>query len=178
MSSVLDSRNLPASDFSEEPTAGQASSKLNIAVVFTSIEATLSALKQAGTLAIQLNASITLIVPHVVPYPLPLNRPAIQAEFTERRFRVLAGHSGVDTIVKIYLCRDRDNALTTMLSSYGVIVIGHPKSWWPGWERRLAKKLRRAGHDVVLVRDSDDCNHAPALSGAAHLYPRFVPGLR
>ncbi len=64
--------------------------KLNIAVVFTSVEPTLAALKEAGNLAASLGARITLLVPQVVPHPLPLESPPVLVEFNENRFRVIA----------------------------------------------------------------------------------------
>ena len=44
----------------------------------------------------------------MVPYPLPLTSPPVLLDFSERQFRVLASQSPVETIVRIYLCRDRD----------------------------------------------------------------------
>src|ERR1700761_8634201 len=51
--------------------------RLNVVVIFTSVQSTVAALKKAGTLANQLNGRITLVVPQVVPYPLPLNNPPV-----------------------------------------------------------------------------------------------------
>jgi hypothetical protein len=124
--------------------------RLNIAVVFTSIEATLAALREAGTLAISLGARITLLVPQVVPYPLPLESPPVLVVFNERRFRVIASESPVSTNVQIYLCRDPFETLASVLSPCSLVVLGGPKRWWPTRERRLASKLRRAGHEVVF----------------------------
>src|SRR5579864_650755 len=108
MSLVLEKRLLPATGLPNEPAAGEANSKLNIAVIFTSIDSTLLALRTAGTLASRLNACLTLIVPQIVPYPLPMTCPPVLIDFNERRFRVIAGACPVETAVQIYLCRDRD----------------------------------------------------------------------
>lgn len=77
--------------------------KLNIAVGFTSVEATLAALRRAGLLASSLGARITLHVPQLVPYPLPLERPPVLLDWNQRRFRVIAGASPVETVVRLYL---------------------------------------------------------------------------
>jgi hypothetical protein len=103
MSPTVETVPLVATRISCEPAAGQANSKLNIAVIFTSIEPTLSALRKAGALASRLRACITLIVPQVVPYPIPLNRPSVSPNFTERHFRVMADESPVQTKVK-FIC--------------------------------------------------------------------------
>ena len=81
--------------------------KLNISVVFTSVPATLAALKTAGSLANRLGAQITLIVPQVVPHPLPLESPPVLLDWNERRLKVIAEKSPVETKVNLYLCRDR-----------------------------------------------------------------------
>jgi hypothetical protein len=123
---------------------------LNITVVFTSVEPTLAALREAGTLADRLGGRITLVVPQVVPYPLPLTSPPVLIDWNERRFRVIAADSPVDTKVVLYLCRDRMETLVAHLAPHSVVVLGGPKHWWPTFEKRLAKALRRAGHEVIF----------------------------
>jgi hypothetical protein len=124
---------------------------LNVFVIFTSVDATLQALKEAGNLAHQLNGRIMLVAPQVVPYPLPLTSPPVLLDWNERRLRVIANQSAVETIVRIYLCRDRWQALERLLRPHSVVVVGGPKRWWPTRESRLARRLRRAGHQVILT---------------------------
>jgi len=133
----------------DEPPAKRSRSKLRIKVVFTSVEHTLLALKRAAAVAHDLNASITLIVPQIVPYPLPLSSPPVLLEFNERRFRVIANESTVDTTVRIYLCRDRTDMLNSVLEPHSVVVLGIREGWWPNSDKRLARVLRRAGHEVI-----------------------------
>ncbi|MGA2881895.1 MAG: hypothetical protein ABSG13_23325 [Bryobacteraceae bacterium] len=137
---------VPARPFTEET-----GSKLDISVVFTSVDATLTALKQAGDLASSLGGRITLIVPQVVPYPLPLTSPPVLVDFNERRLRVLAGQCRVETRVYIYLCRDPLETLKSVLKPHSLVVVGTRKRWWPTAEKRLAAKLRRAGHEVMVT---------------------------
>jgi hypothetical protein len=124
--------------------------QLNIAVVFTSVESTLAALKEAGTLAESLGAQITLLVPQVVPYPLPLDSPPVLVDFNEKRFHVIASQSPVKTKVCIYLCRDQMETLKGVLRPASIVVIGGRKRWWPTREERLARQLRKAGHEVFF----------------------------
>jgi hypothetical protein len=105
---------VPATGRPARPTVEQTDRRLNIAVVFTSVESTLTALKEAGTLANSLGAQIKLVVPQVVPYPLPLDSPPVLVEFNENRFRVMASESPVETSVQIYLCRDRFETLVSV----------------------------------------------------------------
>ncbi len=140
----------PAVPRPESPARGDAGSKLNIAVIFTAVESTLAALKQAGVLASNLGARISLVVPQVVPYPLPLNKVPISPGFSERRFSVIAGQSRVETKVAVYLCRDRMETLRTVLEPHSLVVVGGRRTWWPTAEKRLAAGLRRAGHEVIF----------------------------
>jgi hypothetical protein len=142
---------LPATGSPARPGTGEFESKLNVDVVFTSIEPTLAALKKAGALAGRLNARITLLVPQIVPYPLPLASPPVLLDFNERRFRVIANQSPVETMVRLYLCRDRLETLASVLKPHSVVVVGGRRRWWPTPEKRLAGKLRRAGHEVILA---------------------------
>jgi hypothetical protein len=124
---------------------------LNISVVFTSVDATLAALKQAGSLANRLGAHITLVVPQIVPRPLPLDSPPVLIDWNENRFRVIASEAPVQTTVQIYLCRDRWETLESVLKPHSLVVVGGRKRWWPTAENRLANKLRNAGHEVIFA---------------------------
>lgn len=151
MSLALERVLAPAPGFPRPPAIVETESRLNVAVIFTSVQSTLAALKKAGALANRLSGRITLVVPQVVPYPLPLTSPPVLLDWNEKRFRVIAGQSPVETTVQIYLCRDRLETLTAVLSPRSLVVVGGPKRWWPTAEKRLARTLRRAGHEVILT---------------------------
>lgn len=151
MSLALERVLAPAPGFPRPPAIVETESRLNVAVIFTSVQSTLAALKKAGALANRLSGRITLVVPQVVPYPLPLTSPPVLLDWNEKRFRVIAGESPVETTVQIYLCRDRLETLTAVLSPRSLVVVGGPKRWWPTAEKRLARTLRRAGHEVILT---------------------------
>ena len=124
--------------------------QLSITVVFTSVDATLTALREAGRLADRLGGGIELVVPQVVPYPLPLTRPSVLLGWNALRFRVMAADSPVETKILLYLCRDRVETLIARLRPQSVVVLSGPKRWWPTSESRLACALRRAGHQVIF----------------------------
>lgn len=138
------------------PTVGrpapEVEPRLNISVIFTAVEPTAAALRMAGALAGGWNAHITLVVPQIVPYPLPLASPPVLLDFHERRLQELASRSPVETTVSVYLCRDREETLVSVLKPGSLIVLGGKRRWWPTAEGRLAKVLRRAGHEVIFAR--------------------------
>jgi hypothetical protein len=150
MSLAIEKMLSPAIGQPSWPLAEEAGQKLSIDVVFTSVEATLAALKEAGILASSLGARISLVVPQVVPYPLPLETPPVLVDFNEKRFRVIASKSPVETSVHIYLCRDPFETLAKVLNPGSLVVLGGRKRWWPTREKSLANKLRRIGHQVVF----------------------------
>jgi hypothetical protein len=141
---------IPAVTRPQKP-AEQEGTRLGVVVVFTSVESTVHALRKAGALASRLGAHITLLVPQVVPYPLPLTSPPVLLDFSERRFRVIATESPVETTVRLYLCRDQLETLAAVLEPHSLIVLGGRKRWWPTREERLARKLRRSGHEVIFT---------------------------
>ena len=150
MSLAITKTLAPAVGRPELPGIEPAGHRLNISVVFTSVDSTLEALKEAGALADSLGARITLLVPQVVPHPLPLETPPVLVEFNEKRFRVIAGQSAVETQVHIYLCRDRFETLNRVLGSGSIVIMAGPRRrWWPTRDEALAKKLRRAGFEVI-----------------------------
>jgi hypothetical protein len=150
MSFAIEKILTPSTGHPERPSTTEADQKLSIAVIFTSVESTLEALEEAGTLACSLGARITLLVPQVVPYPLPLESPPVLLEFNEKRFKLIASQSPVETTVRIYLCRDSVEILTHVLGPGSIVVIGGKKRWWPTREKKLARQLHRDGHQVFF----------------------------
>jgi hypothetical protein len=120
-------------------------------VIFTSMEATLTALKRAAELASQLNVQINLLVLQAVQFPAPIDAPPVRRDWNEERFRAIAAEIPVPIAVRIYLCRDRIDTLHGILCPRSLVVIGSHKRWWPTAERRLARNLRRAGHAVIVT---------------------------
>jgi hypothetical protein len=149
MSLAIEQVLVPATGHPAQPGVEETDRKLNISVVFTSVESTLAALKEAGTLAYSLGARITLLVPQVVPYPLPLESPPVLVEFNEKRFCVMANQNPVETKVHIYLCRDKLQTLNAVLSPGSIVVVGGRRRWWPTKDELLARQLR-SGHEVIF----------------------------
>lgn len=124
---------------------------LSLSVVLLNEWTTVPALNRAAELAYDLGARIRIIAPHVVPYHLPIERPDVDPEFRVRRFLNLSIESGLDLEIDVRLCRDLGDGLTQALRPQSVVLIGIGKRYWPTRESRLAKRLRRAGHHVILV---------------------------
>jgi hypothetical protein len=155
MALALERMIAPVTGAPARPFAEKADPKLDVVVVFTSVDTTLAALKEAGNLLGKqggsLGGQITLIVPQIVPYPLPLTSPPVLVDFNERRLRVIASDCRVETRICVYLCRDPWETLKSVLQPHSLVVLGSRKRWWPTAEKRLAAKLRSAGHEVIFT---------------------------
>jgi hypothetical protein len=124
---------------------------LEVNVLFTDRPATVKAMASAAKLARGLNARLRLVVAQVVGYAVPLESPPVLVEFQEALFREMAKGQGVETRVDIFLCRDAEEAFVRHLAPRSVVVLGSPRRWWRTREERLAGRLRRKGHDVLIV---------------------------
>jgi hypothetical protein len=125
--------------------------RLPVYVIFTSINRTLKALEKAGQLAKPLQTGIEILAVQIVPYLLPLDEPPVPFEFVVRRFEEMVGQFSEKTRISAYLCRDPMEALKRVLKHNCPVVMGIRKRWWPTRDERLARKLRRARYDVILV---------------------------
>ena len=143
------------SDPVPENSAEVHSYALSLTVLFTTTSGTLAALRETAHWAHQLGACIRILVAHVVPYPLPIDQPCVDPKFRLRHFRTLCEQSPVETCIEIHLCRDAHQCIQEVLPPHSLIVIGSGPSRWPlAYEKRLGRKLRKAGHQVVFVRSS------------------------
>jgi hypothetical protein len=150
MSLAAEDQLVPLSKRVGRPKSIEAGPRLNISVVFTSVNPTLAALQKAAGLATRLAARITLLAPQVVPYPRPLEGSP-ESVCQARRFHVNTEDGPIEMKVQLYPCRDRVQALISVLKPHSLVVLGGRKRWWPTWETRLAKTLRRAGHEVIFA---------------------------
>jgi len=120
-------------------------------VIYTDLQGTLAALQSAEALARQLQARITLLAAHSVPYGLPITAPPVSLEFARRRLVDLTQQGKLRTSIQIYICRDRTLCLTQALNSKSLVVLGMKRRWWRTREARMIKRLESAGHHLVLV---------------------------
>ena len=149
---VLEKPFSPMPRAPEGPATGKANISQEIAVIFTTIESTLSALKEAAVLASRLNGHLTLIVPQIRTYPTPLTSRTAPPHRPRRSFRVVAGERSVETSVRVCSCRTPENVPESALEPHSVVVIGRSSTGWLTRESRMARRLRRAGFEVVLAK--------------------------
>jgi hypothetical protein len=125
--------------------------ELEVFVLFTSPESTITAVRRAATLLKGLKGRISLVEVQTIPYPLPLDSPPVALDFSKRRLLAIAGETELEIAVYVYLSRFPWETLAQVLRPGSVVVMGCRKKWWPGWEKKLARRLQRAGHSTVVV---------------------------
>jgi hypothetical protein len=144
-----DSKVCSLQPFVQDPAAESTSLRIN--VLFTEMRETLAALSSAATLSTNLSARIVLLVPLTVPHPLPLDRPPVSLDFVCRRIRELAAAVATEIEAFVYLSRDPQQAIMDALTPASLIVLGSRNRWLFEKSKRIARKLRRRGHRVVLA---------------------------
>jgi hypothetical protein len=117
--------------------------EFEVVVIFTRIRATLCAMKTAGRLAAGLGARIRIIVPQCESWPH-------RSGAAERHFRTIVGDRKIETQLEVHPCSNRWQMLREALAPGSIVVLGSACRRWPTLESRLARKLREAGHDVLL----------------------------
>lgn len=135
----------------ESPIGEQADRKLEITVLFTSLKPTAVAARRAAGLLRGLDGRITLIDAQPIPYALPLDCPPVSLDFSKRRLLAMVKQSTVEMAAQVLLCRLRFETLLRVLKPGSLVVVGCRERWWPTWERKLARKLQRAGYQTVLI---------------------------
>jgi hypothetical protein len=133
------------------PLPGDNGQRPQVNVLYTTHSKTLAALRITSRLGADLGACPKILLLYAVPYTLPLERPAVPAGFLEEQIRALASESPAEITARIILCREPRRSLRQILRPHSLIVIGGRKRWWPSKEQRLARMLRKDGHEVIFV---------------------------
>jgi hypothetical protein len=148
------SRGTRVSSSPDTPPSGDSAvleQSLEVTVVFTTVPGTLAALKEASRMAHALKAQIRILVPQVVSYALPVERPPVDPLFKIRKLWTVFGADHLETRIDVRLCRDTRACLKQALSPKSIVMVGGRKRWWPTREKRLAKSLSLAGNHVTFV---------------------------
>jgi hypothetical protein len=122
-----------------------------ISVLFTDVDGTMEAIRVASALGKAMAAPLTLVHVRAVPYPLSLDAPAGMSPVETDEFVRRVRSEGIDVRVRVYLCRNEEQAMLTAFGRHSLIVIGGRRSWWPTASERLRRRLEAAGHFVVFV---------------------------
>ena len=133
------------------PLGTQDKCQPEVFVLFTTHSGTIAALKKATQLGAKLGVHLEALMLYDVPYTLPLEKRALPEGFLEYQIHALESNFPADMSLRVILCRHSRRTLHQVLPARALIVLGGKKSWWPTRESRLARMLRRDGHEVVFA---------------------------
>lgn len=140
-------------------------------VIATSLEGTRAALAAGIPLARGSRARLVVLVPQIVPYPVPLDRPVDSPDFVVERYRDLVRDQGLDAEIRVCLCRHADDVLWQALPAKATVVVGGSAGRWrSSHEERLARRLTHLGYQVVfapIVEISAGAGTRPAADASA-----------
>jgi hypothetical protein len=125
--------------------------ELEVVVPYTEPSVTAEILRRVPALAAGLNAQITLIAVHTLPYPLPFVCPALVHANLVEQLTDLASHCELPVHPQVVLARDRAEGFRYVLKSSSTVLIGSHKHLWRTQEEKLARFLAHDGHKVVLI---------------------------
>ena len=131
--------------------------KFEVNVLFTNPKGTLAALRTAGALARDLDATIRVLAVQTVPFVFSLERPTVSTAFTEQLLLDLVRQEvqgSIETTAHLYLCRDQLDTLGQVLAPNSLVVIGGWRSWWPTDAAWIARMLRSIGHQVIWANST------------------------
>jgi hypothetical protein len=134
--------------------------KLEINVIYTDRDATLSAVRDAARLATSLHARIRIVLPAIVPYPLTLDESPVCEGHHRRLLRTVADGTCIETVAEIVHCREYADLSRTM-PPHSIVVIGRRRRWCRPWSvgNRLERALSAGGHNVIRGTHKED-SHA------------------
>lgn len=129
-----------------------------MSVVFTSVDATLAAIRVARRFAEAMGTGVTLVHFQPVAFAAPLEAPPGLSPVETDAFRAhLEAEGGGDTRVRVFVCRDPRRMMSLALGAHSLVVIGGRRRWWPTRANRWRRLLEAQGHWVIFV---DEAAHA------------------
>ena len=131
-----------------------AGDEMEIVVPYTEWSVTHALLKRAGELTAGLNARVTLVAVHTIPYPSTFGCPASVHAYLVEQLMDLAGRCPLPVSPQVVLARCRDEGFQHILEPEATVLIGSRKHFWRTAEESLARDLARSGHKVALVHVS------------------------
>jgi hypothetical protein len=124
---------------------------LELVVPYTDPELTRAVLRKAVALTAGLQARISLVAIHSMPYPAPFRCPTSAHAFLVDQLMELAGECAVPVNAQVVLARYREDGFRYALRPESTVLVGTYRHFWRTSEERLARVLVSVGHKVALL---------------------------
>lgn len=135
------------------------SGEVEIVVPYTEWEVTDLALKRAVALTTGLNARISLIAVHTVPYPSTFGCAASVHAFLVEQLLDLACRCPLPVSAQVVLARSQFEGFTQAIKGEPIVLVGSRKRILRTYEERLARMLASRGHQVSLIHVDSEAAH-------------------
>jgi hypothetical protein len=136
-----------------DPRALEAdSAEIEVVVAHTDWDTTVAVLKRAVDLLAGLNAKVTLLAVHSVPYPASLSSAAASHGHLVAQLVDLASQCPLGTVTpQAVLTRQWEEGFRSALKAESTVLIGSKRHLWRTSEEHLAHTLAKDGHKVALL---------------------------
>jgi len=125
--------------------------QLEVVVAYTEPLMTAEVLRRVPVLTAGLNARVSLVAVHTLPYPLPFVCPALVHAHLVEQLTELASGCALPVHPQVVLARDRTEGFRYVLKPSSTVLVGSRKHLWRTQEEKLARSLARDGHKVALI---------------------------
>jgi len=146
----FDARQAGHEDIDQWRPSDMATGVLWLAIPYTAPELAKAALRHAAVCS-DLDVHVRLVDVQVVPFPCPLNQPPIDQKFSQCRLNDLVKESGLPGKGAVVYTRDWLEGFRQVLEPGSLVIVASKKRWWPTREEKLARTLKKAGHDVLFL---------------------------
>jgi hypothetical protein len=127
------------------------STELELVVPYTDPSLTRALLRKAVALTAGLQARISLVAVHAVPFPADFRCPASTHAFLVNQLMDLAAECPLPVNPQVVLARSRDEGFRYALQPESTVLVGTYRHFWRTSEERLARMLVSDGHKVALL---------------------------
>jgi len=135
------------------------SGELELVVPYTDPALARALLRKAAALTAGLQARISLVAVHVVPFPADFHCAAATHTFLVDQLMELAAGCPMPVHPQVVLARSREEGFRYALRPQSTVLVGTHRHLWPTSEDRLAGMLVSDGHTVALLHIERGRNH-------------------
>jgi hypothetical protein len=131
--------------------SGGQSGPIEIAILYTEWAVTESVMNRVVAYTAKLDATMTLIAVHAVPYPMSFGCPALVHARLVEQLIDLASRCPLPVNPLVVLARSCAEGFRHALKPQSTVLVGTRRRLWKTAEERIAESLAHDGHHVALV---------------------------
>ena len=127
------------------------SGDLELVVPYTDPDLARAILRKAAALTAGLQARISLVAIHAVPFPADFHCAQSTHSFLVEQLTLLAAECALPVNPQVVVARSRQDGFRYVLEPGSTVLVGSRRHLWRTSEERLAHTLAADGHKVALL---------------------------